>query len=111
MAVKIRLSRIGKKHVPFYRIVAVDGRRKRDGAFLEDLGTYNALNTKLVHYKQDRIDYWLSVGAVPTDSFKKLQKLHKKSAGSSQEQVAAKAPTAKAPKKPTAQKPASSEAA
>ena len=44
--VKIRLSRIGKKHVPFYRIVAVDSREKRDGACLENLGTFDGLNTK-----------------------------------------------------------------
>ena len=47
MAVKIRFSRIGKKGIPFYRLIAVDSRKKRDGAFLEDLGTYDAVNEKL----------------------------------------------------------------
>lgn len=78
MAVKIRLSRIGKKHAPFYRIVAVDSRKKRDGAFLEDLGTYNPLNTKLVTFHEERVQYWLSQGAQPTDSVKKIHKLYQK---------------------------------
>ena len=47
MAVKIRLSRIGKKNAPFSRIVAIDSRKKRDGAFLEDLGTYDMLKSKV----------------------------------------------------------------
>lgn len=79
MAVRIRLSRIGKKHAPFYRIVAVDGRKKRDGAYLEDLGTYDGLKGVLVRFEKDRIDHWISHGAVPTDVVKRLQGLHKKS--------------------------------
>jgi small subunit ribosomal protein S16 len=78
MAVRIRLSRIGKKHAPFYRIVAVDGRKKRDGAFLEDLGTYDGIKTELVRFEPDRIDYWVSQGAIPSDAVKRLQILHKK---------------------------------
>jgi small subunit ribosomal protein S16 len=78
MAVKIRLSRIGKKHVPFYRIVAVDGRKKRDGACLEDLGTYDALNGTLIKFNDERIKHWISVGAIPTDTVKKLQKKYTK---------------------------------
>ncbi len=78
MAVKIRLSRIGKKKVPFYRIVAVDSRKKRDGAFLDDLGTYDALNTKLVHFHEERIMDWVSKGAQMTPTVKRLLKLHKK---------------------------------
>jgi len=74
MAVKIRLSRIGKKHYPIYRIVAIDSHKKRDGKYLEDLGTYNPATKELVKFHKDRIDYWLSQGAVPTDSFLKLQK-------------------------------------
>lgn len=80
MAVRVRLSRVGKKHVPFYRIVAIDGREKRDGAFLENLGTYDALNAKLIQFNQERVSYWVSQGAILSDSVKKLQKLHKKSA-------------------------------
>lgn len=80
MAVKIRLSRVGKKHVPFYRIVAVDSRKKRDGECLENLGTYDAHNHTLVQFHAERIAYWVSKGAVMTDSVRKINRLHKKSA-------------------------------
>jgi len=48
MAVKLRLSRIGKKHAPFFRIVAVDSRKKRDGSYLENLGTYDSIKGSFV---------------------------------------------------------------
>ena len=80
MAVKIRLSRIGKKNAPFYKIVAVDSRKKRDGAYLEDLGTYDALHSKLVSFREDRVKHWIALGAVPTDTVKRLHRLHKKAA-------------------------------
>jgi len=78
--VKIRLSRIGKKHVPFYRIVAVDSREKRDGACLENLGTYDALNAKILQFHEERINDWLSKGAVMTNTVKKICKIYKKQA-------------------------------
>ena len=77
MPVRIRLSRVGKKKVPFYRIVAVDGRRKRDGSFLENLGSYDALKSKLVTFNKERLEYWIGQGAIPSDAVKKLQKLYK----------------------------------
>lgn len=80
MAVKIRLARIGKKNAPFYRIVAIDSRKKRDGAFLEDLGTYDPLKTKLVHFHEDRINHWISLGAQPSETVKKLHRMHKEGA-------------------------------
>lgn len=79
MAVKIRLTRVGKKAAPFYRIVAVDERRKRDGASLEVLGTYNPLKGEMVQFNQERINYWISQGAIPTDAVKRLQKVQSKS--------------------------------
>ena len=78
MAVKIRLSRIGKKFVPFYRVVAIDSRKKRDGAALENLGTYDAHAGSFVQFHGDRINDWISKGAIVTDSVKKLIKRHKK---------------------------------
>jgi small subunit ribosomal protein S16 len=78
MAVKIRLARIGKKHVPFFRVVALDSRKKRDGAFLEDLGTYDALNSAIVRFDAEGINSWVSKGAIVADSVKRLQKIHKK---------------------------------
>ncbi len=74
MAVRIRLSRIGKKKAPFYRIVAVDGRKKRDGAYLENLGSLDGLTGKIVQFHKDRIEYWLSQGAIPSDVVKRLHK-------------------------------------
>lgn len=75
MAVKIRLSRVGKKAAPFYRIVAIDSRRKRDGAALEVLGTYDPRKKTLVQFHGDRVNYWVSVGAELTDKAKQLCKL------------------------------------
>ena len=79
MSVKIRLSRIGKKNAPFYRIVAIDSHKKRDGKSLEILGTYNPLNGELIQFNNERIDAWIKLGALPTDAVKKLQRLHNKS--------------------------------
>lgn len=71
MTTKIRLARAGRKKVPFYHIVAADVRAPRDGKFIELLGTYNPLadgeKQKVTVLKQDRIEYWLSVGAEPTE--------------------------------------------
>lgn len=65
MAVKIRLCRIGTKKRPFYRVVAVDERKKRTGKYIELLGTYNPLTEpKEIILKKDRIDWWLKNGAV-----------------------------------------------
>jgi small subunit ribosomal protein S16 len=77
MAVRIRLSRIGTKHDPYFRIVAVDSRKKRDGAFLENLGTYNAIKTELVQFHEERINHWISLGAQPSDTVKKLHRMYK----------------------------------
>jgi len=90
MAVKIRLSRVGKKKAPFYRIVAVDSRKKRDGAFLESLGTYDGLKGVIVTLDQERVDYWVSKGAVVADSVKKLVKAYKKGPKVSSEKKPAK---------------------
>lgn len=83
MAVKIRFSRIGKKGIPFYRLIAIDSRKKRDGAFLEDLGTYDTLNAKVVVFHKDRYDAWVAQGAQPTDSAKKVYRLYNRSTGNS----------------------------
>lgn len=79
MAVRIRLARIGKKKAPFYRIVAIDGRAKRDGEYLENLGTYNPLTGEIIQYKADRVQSWIEKGAIPSDSAEKISKLYKKS--------------------------------
>jgi small subunit ribosomal protein S16 len=75
----IRLSRIGKKKKPYYRVVVTDQRRPRDGRFVEIVGTYNPLvKPAEVKLNADRIKYWLGCGARPSDtvlSFIKSQKI------------------------------------
>lgn len=71
--VTLRLARFGAKKRPFYRVVATDSRAKRDGRFLEVLGTYDPLtDPPTVNLKGDRIKYWLSVGAQPSDTVRRL---------------------------------------
>lgn len=73
MAVHIRLLRMGKKKQPFYRIVAADSRRARDGRFLEVLGTYNPVKKPaMVSLLEDKITKWLDDGAVPSDTVRTL---------------------------------------
>ena len=71
MSVKIRLSRGGAKKRPFYRIVIADTRMPRDGRYVERVGTFNPMVPKdhddRLKFKEDRIKYWLSVGAKPTN--------------------------------------------
>jgi len=71
MAIKIRLARGGAKKRPFYQIVVADARSPRDGRFVERVGTYNPMlpqdDQNRIRLKEDRIKYWLSVGAQPTD--------------------------------------------
>ncbi len=71
MAVTIRLARGGAKKRPYYRIVAADSRRARDGRYLEQIGTYNPMLPKddenRVKLNEDRARYWLSVGATASD--------------------------------------------
>ncbi|RMF13714.1 MAG: 30S ribosomal protein S16 [Candidatus Dadabacteria bacterium] len=73
MSVRIRLQRKGRKKRPFYRIVAADRQAPRDGRFIELLGTYDPLqDPPAIRLKQDRVDYWLSQGAQPTDTAERL---------------------------------------
>lgn len=69
MAVKIRLARHGRRNLPFYRMVVADGESRRDGRFLEIVGRVNTLtNPATTTISEDRIKYWLSVGATPSDT-------------------------------------------
>lgn len=73
MAVKLRLRRMGKKKQPIYKMVASDSRSPRDGKFLEAVGFYNPLTKPhTLELKEDRILYWLNVGAQPTHTVKSL---------------------------------------
>ena len=71
MAVRLRLKRMGRAHLSFFRLSAMDSRRPRDGRVLEELGWYdpNAKdNEEQVSLKRERIEYWLGVGAQPSDT-------------------------------------------
>ena len=73
MATKIRLMRMGRKKRPFYRVVVADSRTRRDGAFIEVIGTYNPLpNETELKIDEEKALKWLSVGAIPTDTAKSL---------------------------------------
>jgi len=75
MAVRIRLARHGAKKKPFYRIVVADSESPRDGRYLETIGTYNPLlNPAEISVKQERVQYWLEKGAIPTDTVRSLLK-------------------------------------
>ena len=71
MAVRIRMKMLGRKHRPYFRIVAIDRRQPRDGRIIEELGSYDPMvkNTdERVKLKPDRIKYWMSVGAKPSEN-------------------------------------------
>ena len=76
MAVKIRLKRMGKKFAPFYRVVVVDGRKKRDGRVIEEIGLYDPMQEpSLIRIDSERAQYWLGVGAQPSNTVFNLLKI------------------------------------
>lgn len=81
MALKIRLTKVGSIHQPLYRVVVAEARSRRDGAAVENIGTYtpgskgNPINLKL-----DRVEYWLSKGATPTDTMHAMIKKARRAA-------------------------------
>ncbi len=77
MAVRIRLKRMGRRNRAFFRICAFDAREERDGRSIEQLGTYDPMEkeeSKKVVLKRDRIEYWLSVGAKPSETVASILK-------------------------------------
>ena len=75
MAVKIRLRRMGAKKSPFYRVVVADSRYPRDGRFIDQVGTYNPLTDPVtVELDTEKVTKWISNGAQPTDTVKRLLK-------------------------------------
>lgn len=75
MAATLRLMRIGRKGLPFYRIIVVDKRKKRDGKYIENLGTYNPLmNPAEIKINQERLEYWKEKGAQISEGLQKLLK-------------------------------------
>ncbi len=75
MAVKIRMTRMGRRHRPFFRINAVESRTPRDGRILEKLGLYDPIlkdTDKQIVLDLERVQYWLDKGAVPSDSVSEI---------------------------------------
>jgi small subunit ribosomal protein S16 len=80
MSTKIRLSRAGRRNLPFYHVVVADDRSPRDGKFIEKIGCYDPIlseeNERRFKVNMDRAEYWLGVGAIPTERvtvlFKKI---------------------------------------
>ena len=76
MAVKIRLKRLGKVRVPQYRIVVVDSRKKRDGKVIEEIGLYHPKEEpSYIRVVSDRAQYWLGVGAQPSEAVAQILKI------------------------------------
>jgi small subunit ribosomal protein S16 len=76
VAVKIRLKRLGKIRAPYYRIVVADSRTKRDGRVIEEIGKYHPTqNPSFIEVDSERAQYWLSVGAQPTEQVAAILKL------------------------------------
>ena len=76
MAVKIRLKRLGKIRAPYYRVVVADSRSKRDGRVIEEIGKYHPTEEpSFIEIKSERAQYWLGVGAQPTEQVAALLKI------------------------------------
>lgn len=94
MAVCIRLKRTGRRNRPFYRVVAVDRRRPRDGKVLEELGYFDPINKdaeKQLSLERERIEYWLTVGAQPSETVHSILRRSGVVAGPFRKPTAAKA--------------------
>lgn len=77
MAVKIRMTRMGAKKKPFYRLVVADSRSPRDGKFIDIIGFYNPISEPVqIKIDEEKASQWLSTGAQPTDTVKALFKKH-----------------------------------
>jgi small subunit ribosomal protein S16 len=76
VAVKIRLKRMGKIHAPFYRVVIMNARTKRDGRAIEEIGKYHPTHDpSIIEINSERVQYWLGVGAQPTEQVAALLKI------------------------------------
>ena len=75
MATKIRLKRIGRRNRPFYRLIVIDSRKRRDGAAIEQVGWYNPIDSNNSYeINNERILHWLGEGAIPSNAVKKIMK-------------------------------------
>lgn len=101
MAVRIRMKMLGRKHRPYFRIVAIDHKQPRNGRVIEELGSYDPMikNTDdRVELIPDRVKYWMSVGALPSE---RVATLIKKYMGKAEEKAAKAAAEAAKPQAAT----------
>jgi small subunit ribosomal protein S16 len=90
MALKIRLTKVGSVHQPLYRVVVTEARSRRDGAAVENLGTYSpGSKGSPINVNMDRVDYWLSKGAKPSDTMHAMIKKARRAAAAKAETPAA----------------------
>ena len=111
--VKLRLRRVGNRNRPVYRVVVADQRSPRDGKFIEEIGTYNPLQ-KDNNFRLDleRVDYWLGVGAQPSDTVASFIKKAREAGDAAPAEVAEEsAPVAEATPEPTPEPAAPAEEA
>ena len=104
MSVRIRMTRMGRKHRPFYRIVVIDRQKAREGKAIEEVGHYDPMvkdKSARVKLNMERIDYWKSVGALPSDRVATLIKKVKTNSWGAQKAAAPLTPQ-KAPVVPVA---------
>lgn len=105
MSVRIRMKMMGRKHRPFFRVCIIDRQKARDGLEIEEVGTYDPMvkdKAQRVKLNLERIEYWMSVGATPSDRVATLlKKLKTNTFG-----TAAPPPEMKAPKPPPTPEPA-----
>jgi small subunit ribosomal protein S16 len=100
VAVRIRMKKMGRKHRMYFRIVAIDSRQPRDGRVIEELGTYDPLIPDVdatTTLRPDRIKYWLSVGALPSERCATLFKKYLAKWEAKQAEAATPIPEAPAP--------------
>jgi small subunit ribosomal protein S16 len=93
MSVRVRLTRVGSKKNPIWRVVVADQRSPRDGRFIETIGHYNPqTEPSTIVLDRERLQHWLDRGAVPSGTVKQLAKAHSKSASADAAEPAPAAP-------------------
>jgi small subunit ribosomal protein S16 len=101
MSVRVRLTRVGSKKNPIWRVVVADQRSPRDGRFIETIGRYNPqTNPSTIAIDEERLEHWIARGAQPTGVVKQLMKAQAKSGGPQQTEVQAAAAAAAEPGPP-----------